>query len=475
VKRRRVALAAALGVAAVVAVALVLLLRGGSAAPPPVVTATREVDVSRLPGAQSETAIAADPRRGNVLLAGSNDIRALRMAVYSSTDGGRHWTRGHLPDPRGVKPCAESDPTVAIDLRGRQYFGFLGLTCAFGRVRTASIYVATRPSASARWRTLRLPVERPAQLTADDHPTLLVDDGPTSPRRGRLYAAWTRFAVNRDAFSDPEGEGVQLVDAEAVVAHSDDGGAHWSKPTVLAHHGSALEVRLAASRSGEVYAVWRQQASDALFVAHSPDGSTFESRTFVAASVVPARHSCFRARARIPAQPRRCVSPNPTVSVSPDGKRVYVVYGSTSLFRSQSVYLAVFDAALRPLLGVGTPNQVDPAGDFGGPDAFLPTSAVDPSDGRLWVCYYRSGRGKARRTARFTCASSTDGGRSWTPPARVARVASDETLKRANRANGYGDYEAVVARGGRAQAIWTDGRDLRSRGEEIYTASVVAR
>ena len=67
-----------------------------------------EVNVSRLRGPQSESAIAIDPRNPHVVLAGSNDIRARRMAVYSSIDGGRHWSSGHLPVPPGVGPYGNS-------------------------------------------------------------------------------------------------------------------------------------------------------------------------------------------------------------------------------------------------------------------------------------------------------------------------------------------------------------------------------
>ena len=476
VRRRRIALAGTLVVAAIVALVLVLVLRGGGSKNVRLtIASTPDVAVSRLPGPQSEGAIAVDPRDGAVLLAGSNDVRTGRMAVYSSTDEGEHWTRGHLPSPPGVRLCEASDPAVAIDLRGRQYYAFLGLTCLARRLTSASIYVATRTGPQASWRTLRLPVERPARLTADDHPSLVVDDWPSSPNRDRLYVGWTRFAVNRAALLDPEAENAQLVNAEAVIAHSDDGGRHWSKPLVLASEGSALEVRLAPAPSGAVYAVWRQQASDAIFVAHSQNGLTFDSTAFVAAAVVPARRSCARFRARIPAQPKRCVSPNPTVAVDPSGERVYVVYGSTSLFGSQDVYLATIGPTLKPLQGVPKPSQVNPIGDFGGPDAFLPASAVDPETGRLWVCYYESGRNKMRKTARYTCTSSDDGGKTWLTPLHVARVPSNETVKRANRPNGYGDYEGVVARAGRAHAIWTDGRDLRRHGEEIYSATLTER
>jgi hypothetical protein len=214
---------------------------------PATLVATRDVAVSRLRGPQSESAIAIDPRDGRILLAGSNDIRTVRMALYASTDGGRHWTHGHLPAPAGKDLCGMSGPAVAIDGRGRQYYAFLGLTCVDHRLRSSSVY--------------------------------------------------------------------------------------WSTTT------------------------------------------------------------------------RRAL-------------------------------------------------------------------IADPESGQLWVCYYESGRRRARKIARYACTASDDGGETWSRPRPVARVASDETGKRANRANGYGDYEGVAVRGGVAHAIWTDGRDLHGWGEEIYSASV---
>jgi hypothetical protein len=475
--RRPILLVATLAAAALVAFGVALALRGGGGnkQPPKRLVATAETAVSRLPGPQSETAIVADPRHGNVLLAGSNDIRGRAMAVYGSTDGGRHWTHGHLPGlgPRGF--CLMSDPSVAIDLRGRQYYSFLGLRCTGHLLRSSFVYVAARPGPAGRWRIVAAVARQGFLTQGDDHPMLLADAKPASPHRGRLWLGWTRFAVNRDVFVNPEDPDVDFEDARALVSYSDDGGRHWSKPALLARGGRPLEVRLATGPSGALYAAWRDSTTNVVYISRSDDGVAFRPGTFVAASVVPDRRSCFHARARIPAQPRRCVSPNPFVSVDPSGDRVYVTYGSTSLFASQNVYLAVFDASLKPLLGVGKPSQVNPPGDFSGPDAFLPTSAVDPKSGRLWVCYYESGRGQKRKTARYTCTVSSDGGESWLTPRHVAHVASNETVKPANRGNGYGDYEGVTALGGVAHAIWTDSRDLRELREEVYTARLVER
>jgi hypothetical protein len=135
------------------------------------------------------------------------------------------------------------------------------------------------------------------------------------------------------------------------------------------------------------------------------------------------------------------------------------------------VYVAAFDPQLKPLLGVGRVRQVNPEEPIGGTDEFLPTASVSAATGRLWACYYRS-VGAPKRRARFTCQASDDGAETWTPPVAATAVASDETKTPADLPNGYGDYESVAATPAGAVAIWTDGRRLRRRGEEIYARRI---
>jgi hypothetical protein len=441
-------------------------------------SAPSATDVSRAPGPQSEAAVAVDPRHSDVAVAGSNDIGARTMRVYSTVDGGSRWSSQALPVPTRTL-CATSDPSVGVDGDGRQFYSFLGIYCRHEHV-TTRIYLATRRSPKSRWKALPLAVEQTSATTlADDRPSITVDTGATSPHRGRLYIGWTRFAIRRLGFwIDPDAGDVDLVDVKAVVSHSDDHGRHWARPTVLSDIGDPLEVRLATTRRGTVYATWRDAKTNAIYVASSPDGSTFGTPQLVAPAVVRPEQSCHTFRARIPAQPKRCVSPNPVVAVDassgPRSGRVYVVWGSTSLNESQDVYVAAFDPNLHPLLGVGHVKQVNPPEGIRGPDQFLPTAAVDPATGRLWACYYQT-LGRARRRSRFTCTASDDGGRSWFAPVAATTITSNESHRPANIANGFGDYEAVAPMAGGVLAAWTDGRDLRSRGEEIYSAELTAR
>jgi hypothetical protein len=400
------------------------------------------------------------------------------MRVYESADGGRHWHSGLLPLPAPNHVCATSDPAVAVRFTGAQYYAFLGIRCVDGIPRGSSIYLAKRAGAGRPWRAPPMPVSTAGRTTTliDDHPSITADDGARSPHRGRLYVGWTRFKFDPSSiWADPDAQEVDYLDVEALVSHSDDGGRHWSKPARLSQSGAPLEVRLSAAGDGTVYATWRESKTNGIYIAKSADGSSFSAGRLVAASVVRREHSCQTARARIPAQPRRCVSPNPTVSVDtsagPRRGRVYVVWGSTSLNQSQDVYVAAFDPDLQPVLGVGRIQQVNPTEAIQGRDQFLPTSSIDEKSGRLWACYYET-KAVGSALARFTCTGSDDGGRTWLQPVPAASWYSDESRRPANVANGYGDYEGAVVTRGRLVALWTDGGDLRKNQEEIYAAGI---
>jgi hypothetical protein len=476
------AFVARVGGVAVIVLAIAGLLyvlgvgRHRSVPPQPRLRVSVAVDAARVRGPQSEAAVAVDPKRPATVVAGANDLRAYRMRVYESVDGGRSWASRLLPSP--AQPiCGESDPAVAIADDGAAYYSFLGIRCAGRRISGTSLYVAVRKPGSGVWRAAGRPVAAARQLTlADDRPSIAIDEGLLSPHRGRIYVAWSRFTLVPGAiWEDPDQAAVDVLNVAALVSHSDDHGRHWSKPVTLTDLGKPLEVRLAVGREGTVYAVWRDLRTDAIYVTSSLDGVDFLAPTFIGASVVRSDQSCHSARARIPAQPRRCVSPNPVIAVDsstgPRAGRVYLVWGSTSLTGSQGVYLAVLSQTLQPLFGVGHPKQVDPQEGFRLPDRFLPTAALDSTTGRLFVCYYQTGAPSAKR-ARFECTASDDGGTTWLRPVPLTRWYSNETKRPANITNGYGDYEGLTAANGTAIAAWTDSRLLATEGEEIYTARI---
>jgi hypothetical protein len=148
------------------------------------------VDVSNLPGAQSEAAITIDPTNDQVLLAGSNSFSEGTMRAYGSTDGGATWQATTVfPAPKKAGDTCAADPGVAIDRTGRQYFSFVRSSpCQIGHPR---LYVASRAGPNAAWGApVMVAPLRGARF--DDKPAIAVDRSPVSKYPNRVYTAWTR-------------------------------------------------------------------------------------------------------------------------------------------------------------------------------------------------------------------------------------------------------------------------------------------
>jgi hypothetical protein len=316
------------------------------------------------------------------------------------------------------------------------------------------VFVAHRDGPEDPWTTTARPVSPVGAARFDDKPSLAVD-----PRRDRVYVAWSR--IRRD--------GVY----EILLSRSSDGARTWSRP-VRVNDGGLREtyVNMAVARSGDVYVVWDSASEQSIRIDRSRDGGRTWGRD---RTVVDYRSFFFAhcgAGTVIAAQGRTCVRATPIVTT--DDRRVYVTYADAeAINNTQAVYVSVFSPALRPLLGAaaGREQRVVPSDRRRRSDQFWPASALDPSSGRLWVCYYDTRPDPLRRRTRYTCTTSADGGRTWTGPVRAARTPSDETQPGFD-ARQYGDYEGLAVANGVAHPIWTDSRDLRRFQEEIYTTTL---
>lgn len=429
-----------------------MLAAGGGAAPP-------NVNVSRLPGPQTEPTIAVHPRDDRILLAGSNSLREGTMRAYASTDGGKTWqTTTAYPKPRSTRALCAADPAVAIDPRGRQFYAFIySRPCGSGR---PTLSVVTRDGPDGQWSKLRRVAPLGGGISFDDKPAMTVDG------QGRVYLAWIR-ASKIGVFS-------------VALTRSDDGGRTWSRPTRVNRTGRQLTYpSVAVSRAGTVYVVWDDAGEFAIRISRSTDrGAHFGAEKKVAAfSIVTIPH-CGSGIV-IPAQRFTCVHANPIVSVDTSAGRysgrVYVSYAKTAFYGNQGVHVVALDAQLRVVHGDRengeglpvTPGRQGAARS----DQFWPQSAVDPSNGTAWVCFYDTLGDPRRARASYSCTASTSGGKSWRRPIRAASVPSDETQDGA-ASHEYGDYEGLVAANGVAHPIWTDSRDLKRLKEEIYTTTL---
>jgi hypothetical protein len=426
-----------------------------------------QVDVSKLRGTQSETTIAVDPSNPSVLLAGSNNHRSLRVAAFSSTNGGASWAAARLPFPPGSN--FSGDPIVAIDRAGRQYFGYVAVFQTSRRTARLGLYVPSRAGPNAPWSLPARPVESvPGGF--DDKPALAVDDSATSPHVNRVYVAWSRITVS---------DGAEL--GAIYLAHSDDAGATWSSPAIVSDRRQPFDSypTIDVALDGTVYVGFWDWAGRGVYLDVSHDGGDTFGRD-VLVDPVRGRLGCSPAGISIPAQPVNCVRPNPIVSVDnssgPFAGRVYVSYGDTGVGgrKEQDVFMAAFDPALHRLLQRHRINRPDGVVRS---DQFWPASAVDSSTGIVWACFYDTRGDRLRRRAWYSCSRSLDGGVSWTASVHAASAPSNERLRGADSFHGsfkreYGDYEGLAVSAGVAHPVWTDTRRLRTLGEEVYTTTL---
>ena len=225
---------------------------------------------------------------------------------------------------------------------------------------------------------------------------------------------------------------------------------------------------LSIGPGGAVYLAWTDDRRR-VFVARSGNGGgAFDRRVLVDRLTGPPSPLCGNSGVAVPAQPRRCITTDPSVVVG-DG-RVFVTWtGPGRTANDQDVFARSFSSLLKPLT---PPVHVSRPVSASRGDQFLAASSFDRADRRLWVCFYDTAADPRRVRARYSCTASRDG-ISWAPALPVASVASDETSDAALDP-GYGDYEGVAAVAGVAHPIWTDGRDLNSQGEEIFTTTLSA-
>lgn len=435
-------------------VAALVLALGAAAATP------QNVNVSKLPGPQTQPAITVDPRNDRVLLAGSNSIEEGTMRIYMSGDGGGTWetTLAHERPAKLLDSCS-SDPGVAIDTQGRQYYSYVrAVPCRSGAPQRVYVLVRAGPDEAWSKPILVAPLGR---ARVDDKPAIAVDNSPVSRFRGRVYLTWARIE--------------RSVSISIVLSHSDDGGKTWSKPVKVNTTGSELSyASVAVARNGTVYVAWDDIGEFSLHVARSTDGgATFGPQRRVASFPSIWIPHCG-AGVVIPALPRTCVNANPVVTVDASGGRrsgrVYLSYARTEFRGRQAAHVVVFTSSLKridPEPDTGEGRPIAPAPPRRRSEQFWVQSAVDQTSGALWVCFYDTLGDPNRKRAHYSCAVSRDGGGTWAKPRRAAAVGSDATQPGAT--GGYGYYQGLAVANGIAHPIWTDTRDLSTLAEEIYT------
>ncbi|MGH7195027.1 MAG: sialidase family protein, partial [Candidatus Saccharimonadales bacterium] len=164
--------------------------------------------------------------------------------------------------------------------------------------------------------------------------------------------------------------------------------------------------------------------------------------------------------APIPPQSQRSVDAEGNLawdlSTSSHRGRVYLVYTDSPEVNSPdtSIFVRYSDDD-----GKTWSERVSVDDNHAGKSQFMPSIAVDPSNGDVAVSWYDARHDADGVKAEYFVAVSINGGLSFSPSAAVSLGASDATdpgLNLFGRQNQFGDYSAVVMQAGIVYPAWTD-------------------
>jgi hypothetical protein len=395
-----------------------------------------------------------DPSR---VIAAANDFTSGAQAVFLSTDGGASWTPSTTNLPLAAGDVGQSDP--AVDWRSDGTAWALCIGFDTGQVNTR-LRAYQSSDNGANWTLDGTPS---GAQTAADREIIWVDHSPTSPFKDQIYATWHN--------------GIPVFFARRTAG----AGGAWQAAIQLSGTettGVGIGGDIKTNSFGDVFVFWPDaDGSRNILVARSTNGgANFGTPITIATTFASTR------RLSIPADAGRAA-------------RVYVSAGANRTATKNLVYAVWSDlsgaAGCTTGGGPGTSvtstcktrvwfsRSTNGGTSWSAPvmlnnqaslnDQFHSKLCVDESNGNLLVVYRDTVNDANRLQADVWMQTSTDDGQTWSTPAQVSTVASDETTAGANP-NQYGDYDGLSGFYGTFFPAWTDRR--AGGAEEIWTAKL---
>jgi hypothetical protein len=413
------------------------------------------------PGTEAEPWLAMDPEDPNRLLAlyqedrfpSIGGARALTFAL--TTDGGRHWREGLLPNltlASGGSLDRASDPWAAFGAGHAVYCSGLAFDDADSQ---GGIYVSASKDGGETWAD---PVQVHAQTAdaIDDKDAIAVDNDPRSPYFGRVYVGW-------DISS-----GASLTQT-LVVAHSSDQGASFSAPAAIFDQGGNIGIIPLVGPGGVVHAIWLHYEGTSLTTgtiesSTSTDGGDTWSPPVRVADISVA-----------PVPSARTGDGLPAAAIDPATGNVFVAWQDQRFTPGADQILLSVSADGRS--GWSSPRRISdgPAHTFN----FTPAVAVNDL-GQVAVAYYSLRNGPAGND-HLVDEYLTVGGPRGRPFSRGRRQSFGSWDNRAAAiADGQfflGDYQGLAAAGHNFFPLWiatfaTSAIDPPAKEPDVYTVAV---
>ncbi|MFZ4521749.1 MAG: T9SS type A sorting domain-containing protein [Bacteroidales bacterium] len=410
----------------------------------PDVPVTGETDVT-----QSETSICIDPSDEDITLNSNNSsswIAGYAENPYGadalfSFDNGQDWAGS----TRGLNGTNAGDPATAIGLNGWWYVG--RITGDYGQA------VSYSKDQGKSWKRVKVGQGPTVGIGLLDKNHLCVDNSPSSPFKGYVYAAWTNFIPGH-------------VDTNQVeIVRSNDQGLTWSSPHNISAAAMALKlnhgVNIQTGPNGEVYAAWSiydSWPSDEVaigFTRSVDGGGIFSPASRIISNIKGIRASMTGKNMRVSSFPCMAVDN----SFGPNRGTIYIVWSNVGYPGVNTG--ADIDLYLIRSADGGTswsaPVRVnqDPAGL--GKQHFLPWITCDRVTGGLGVVYYDD-RSADTASAAVYVSYSYDGGNSWTDMQVSDYTFTPEPIP-GLAFSYFGDYIGIQSDNMEVYPIWTDNHD----------------
>jgi len=392
-------------------------------------------DVSQMPGDQSEPSIAIDPNDPSRLFVVSNEEATGLFAAVSS-DGGVTWSGRTMADGSDGLPVALCDPKAAFDQFGNLFLTYLDPT-------TTTVIVALSTDGGQSFTTL----DTFYDPTGVDQPTVTTGPGVG----GKDSAVWETFLEGTQIVaSGASVTGLGLIGTfslEQVAAGPADGTTRNFGDVAVGPSGQVLIDYQTPSLGPGPSAVYVNLDANGL----SPGG--FGAPVLVTSTQVGGFDP-------IPPQQVRKIAAEANLawdrSGGPHNGRVYLAYTDAPAPGNQAtkIFLRYSDDN-----GMTWSAPVAVSDDKSNSSEFLPSIAVDQSDGDVVVAWYDARNDTNDVTTQFFAAVSSDGGQTFSPNVPVSAGTSDATdagLDAFGQKNQYGDYTGVAFAGGILYPAWTD-------------------
>ncbi len=386
------------------------------------------------PSGAAESAVKIHPTDVNKVVAGSNGPGSGQIMWYS-TNGGTNWTQAAAL-PQGSTCC---DPTVDWSSTGNfAYTSTLG-----GCTSVCNVWVYRSADGGATWNDLATitPGDGRREVTSastSDKQYIHVDKFATSPHKDNVHQCWHDNNVLK-------------------YSRSTDFAHTWSAPLTMSSGStqSGIGCDLTTDKSGNVFFVWPATNGKTILVRKSTNGGASFNAVVTVANTQDGYDFAIPAM-----ETRRAfiyASVDADLSNGAFANSIYAAWTDTTAPESGTTannhgrIQVGYSRDGGATWTVRTPHETADANTV---DRFHPWLGVGP-DGKVYVMFYDTRRSATRVGVDIFYSVSSDGGNSWTTPARLTSVLSpqiDDSFE-------WGDYNGLDVVANQLITIFTDNRN----------------